>query len=251
MRSPGIESFVGPNRVPKNRFSQRQIGQFLKTFSDPTDPASARADLGIGRYLLPVGCRNLEQAVGRILDNLAPDEERTLQQNVGNLVSKTLQAHVHVCTAPPSLLRELREAIGREVEAVAEASLSRAHAAKIYMEQHAEDPAAAADLEGAFDEARPELAGLGRSLRREVCILAVPPGPEGERFRSLVSHALPEVPLAAAASKDDIVFYREHPDVILMDLPQLGPAAEEAYQHILTSEPFSPHSRTDIIAWQH
>src|SRR5262249_41481017 len=150
-----------------------QIGQFLKTFGDPTDKGNARADLGLGRYLLPAGCHNLEEAVARILDNLPPEEEHALRENVRGLISKTLQEHVHVCTAPPTLLRELREAIGREVEVVAEASLCRAHAAKMYMEQHAEHPAAAADLAGAFDEARPELAGLGRGLGREVCILAV------------------------------------------------------------------------------
>jgi hypothetical protein len=120
----------------------------------------------------------------------------------------------------------------------------------MYMEQHAEDPAAAADLAAAFDEARAELAGLGHGLGREVCILAVPPGPEGERFRSLVRHALPEVRFLAAASKDDIVFYREHSDVILNELPQMSQAAKKMYQQVLATEAFGPHSRSDIITWQ-
>src|SRR5262249_36018484 len=227
-----------------------QIAQFLRTFNDPTDSGSARADLGLGRYLLPAGSNTLEEAVARILENLPSDEEQALQENVKNLIRKTLQEHVHVCTAPPSLLRELREAIGRQVEVVAEASLSRAHAAKMYMEQHEEDPAAAADLAGAFDEARPELAGLGRGLGREVCILAVPLGPEGGRFRSLVSHPLPDGEFLAAASKDDIVFYREHPDVSVGELPQMSPAAMEVYRQALTSEAFGPHSRSDITVWQ-
>jgi hypothetical protein len=227
-----------------------KIAQFLKTFSALTDSESAESHLGLGRYLLPVGCRTLQESVARILANLPPEEEQALQENVRNLIRKTLQEHVHVCTAPASLLRELREAIGRHVEAVAEASLYRAHAAQVYMEQHAEDPAAAADLAAAFDEARAELAGLGRGLGREVCILAVPPGPEGERFRALVRHALPEVPFLAATSKDDIVFYREHSDVVLSELPQLSPAAKEMYHQVLATEAFGPHSRTDIIAWQ-
>jgi hypothetical protein len=227
-----------------------QVGQFVRTFNDPADSGSARADLGLGRYLLPAGSYTLEEAVARILENLPSDEEQALQENIRNLIRKTLQEHVHACTAAPSLLRELREAVGRQVEAVAEASLSRAHAAKMYMEQHEEDPAAAADLAGAFDEARPELAGLGRGLGRELCILAVPPGPEGERFRSLVRHALPDVQFLAAASKDDIVFYREHPEVTLSELPQMSPAAKEVYRQVLTSEPFGPHSRSDITVWQ-
>src|SRR5262249_8308312 len=95
----------------------------------------------------------------------------------------------------------------------------------------------------------PELAGSRQAARRELCILAVPPGPEGERFRALVRRALPETPMLAAASTDDIVFYREHAQVTLTDLPQMGPVAREVYQQVLATEPFSPHSRTDIVAW--
>ena len=91
-------------------------------------------------------------------------------------------------------------------------------------------------------------AGASRSSDGEICILAVPPGPEGESFRKLVDHALPDTRLEAAASTDDIVFYREQPDVLVTALPHLGPTARESYQQILT-EQFTPHSRVDISAW--
>jgi hypothetical protein len=55
--------------------------------------------------------------------------------------------------------------------------------------------------------------------------------------------------MRAAASTDDIIFYREQPHLCLTDLPQLGPSAREIYQHVLATEPYSPHSRTDITAW--
>jgi hypothetical protein len=79
--------------------------------------------------------------------------------------------------------------------------------------------------------------------------LAVPPGPEGERFRALVRHALPDVPMRAVTSTDDIIFYREQPHLCLTDLPQMGQTARELYQQVLATEQYSPHSRTDITAW--
>jgi serine/threonine protein kinase len=226
-----------------------RIGQFLKSFADSSTGEGVEVDLGLGRYLLPAGCRTLAEAVARLLDRLTPAEELALHQKVQALIRQTLQAHVHVCTAPVALFKDLKEAIDREVETLAEISLGRAHAAELYLEQHAEDPAVYADLTAAFDEAQPELAGSRQAGRQELCILAVPPGPEGERFRALVDRALPDTPMHAAASTSDIVFYREHVQVILTELPQLGPAAHAVYQQALTTEAFGVHSRHDIVAW--
>ncbi len=226
----------------------KRINQFLKTFgaAATNDP---RADLGLGRYLLPLGCRTLEEAVKRILDSLPPAEERTLHAGVWDLIRATFRDNVHVCTAPASVFRGLRERIDREVEKVAEDSLGRAHAAEVYLEQHTDDSDADDDLAGAFDEAQPELASLPSAGRQGFCILAVPPGSEGERFQALVRHALPDAPMRAAASTDDIVFYREQSLPCLTDLPQMGPTAREIYQQVLATEQYSPHSRTDITAW--
>ena len=226
----------------------KRVGQFLATFDALAAPGPC-VDLGLGRYLLPFGCCTLEDAVARVLDSLPPAEEEALQVNVWNLIRTTLQDHVHVCTAPPSLFRNLYEGINNAVAGVAEASLGRAHAAELYLERQTENSDADADLAGAFDEAQPELGGAQRGARREFSILAVPSGPEGERFRALVQHALPDVPMTAAASTDDIVFYRERSHFSLTDLPQMGALARTMYEQILASEPFGPHSRTDISAW--
>jgi serine/threonine protein kinase len=226
----------------------KRINQFLDTFGAAA-PNDRRADLGLGRYLLPFGCRTLEEAVKRILDSLPPAEESALHAAVWDLIRATLRDNVHVCTAPVSLFRELRERIDREVAKVAEDSLGRAHAAEIYLEQHTDDAEADADLAGAFAEAQPELACLPSAGRQGFCILAVPPGPEGERFRALVRHALPDVAMRATASTDDIIFYREQPHLWLTDLPHLGPTAREVYEQVLATEQYSPHSRSDITAW--
>jgi hypothetical protein len=226
-----------------------RVDQFLASFGDPAAGGAAAEDLGLGRYLLPAGCRTLGEAVERVVASLTPEEEQALHQKVHDLIGKTLQAHLHLCTAPPAQFKELKEAIDREVAAVAEASLGRAHAAGLYMEQHANDAAALADLAGAFAEAEAELGAARRDPREELAILAVPTDPEGERFRELVARALPETDLLAVPSTDDVVFYRERPNVRLTDLPQLGPAAREVYQQVLDSDQLSPHSRGDVAEW--
>jgi serine/threonine protein kinase len=226
------------------RCCHKRIGQLLDSFA-PVAAGAAEVDLGLGRYLLPLGCKTLDEAVRRILDSLPPEEEQALHGRVADLIRSTFRQHMHVCTAPVSLLRDLREQIDREIEKVAEDSLGRAHAAEVYLERQADPGDADADLQGAFAQAQPE---LGNTQRREFNILAVPPGLEGERFRALVKHALPDVPMHAAASTDDIVFYREQALASLDDLPQLGQAAREQYQEVVATSPFGPHSRSDI-AW--
>jgi hypothetical protein len=222
----------------------KRIGQFLKTFDDSND--APVVDLGLGQYLLPFGCRTLDQAVARIIECVPAAEETALHDDIWNLIHSTLKQNVHVCTAPTSLFRGLREQIDRKAQKVAEDSLGRAHAAKVYLERQAEQTDADADLATAFDQAKPELAH-GRDASQEFNILAVPPGPEGERFCGLVKHALPDVPLRTAASTDDIVFYREQSIAGLDELPQVGAAAREHYTHLLSTAQFGPHSRIDIV----
>jgi hypothetical protein len=94
------------------------------------------------------------------------------------------------------------------------------------------------------------LAGALASGHREIRILAVPPGPEGERFRTLARRALPETDLVPAASTADIVFYRERAHLDLTTLPQLGPAGQQAYRQFLADRQVTPHTRVDIGEWQ-
>jgi len=226
-----------------------RVSRFLKSIADPAAGKVEHADIGLGRYLLPAGARTLGDAVNSVLASLLPEEEEALHETVQALIGDTLRSHVHLCTAAPAVFQGLKEAIDREVAALAETSLGRAHAAELYVEQHAADAQVSDDLAGAFAEAQPELAGGARALRKELFLLAVPAGPEGERFRSLVRQALPETPMLEVASPDDIVFYREQQNVLLTELPQLGPAAREIYSQVLATDQFSPHSREDMAAW--
>ena len=207
--------------------------------------SKSHVDLGLGQYLLPPGCHTLDEGAAQVLERLTPEEIATLQDKVESLIAHHFQEHLHVCTASAQCFKDLQEAVYREVASFTESQLTRAHAAEIYLQQHAADPAVLADLAGAFDESVPQL--TGRSGEKEISILAVPPGPEGEYFRGLVQQALPGQEFVSAASTDDIVFYREQHNLSLGDLPQLGAAAQEAYQRYLTEDRLPPHARTDVI----
>ncbi|HXG12689.1 MAG TPA: tubulin-like doman-containing protein [Gemmataceae bacterium] len=224
-----------------------RIAQLLQAFADPARRRK-EVDLGLGRYLLPTGCRTLEEGAARILDSLAPQELQELNEQVQALIGAKFQAQVHICTAPANFFKDLEEGVHEVVAAFAEAQLGRSHAAELYLEQN-EDDAALADLAEAFDEAIPELAGTRLAPRDELCILAVPPGPEGDYFRGLVRRALPDREFLAAASTDDIIFYREHPNLALAALPHVGPAIQEAYRQAAAAKQFGHHSRYDIITW--
>jgi hypothetical protein len=226
-----------------------RINQFLQGFKDPHAPGQGDVDLGLGRYLLPNGCRTLSDAGAQMLAALSHEELLALEAQVQMQVGKALQDHIHLCTAPADFFKNLQERIYQEVAAFAEAQLTRAHAAEVYLEQNAEEDSVLGDLASAYDSAIPELTGSRETRHSEIRILAVPPGPEGERFRTLARRAMPETDLVPAASTDDVVFYREQPISDLTALPQLGPAGQKAYCEFLSDRQVSPYSRTDIEDW--
>jgi hypothetical protein len=227
---------------------RNRIAQFLKGFEDSPE-GKANVDLGLGQYLLPAGCRTLKEAVEQVLGHLTAEELEEINGRVEGLIGRALEAQVHVCTAPADFFKQLEEEVLRAVAAMAEAPLGRAHAVELYLAQHGQDDTAVAELAGAFHEAAPEQAGSRLDPADELNILAVPPGPEGEHFRSLVQEALADRTLVPASSTDDIVFYREVPRLALTTLPQMGQAAAAVYKQFLTGDPLTPHSRTDITSW--
>jgi hypothetical protein len=227
---------------------RNRIAHFLKEFEDPVG-AKANVDLGLGQYLLPAGCRTLAEAVEQILGCLTEEELEEINRRVQRLIGEAFQGQVHVCTAPADFFKNLEEDVLREVAAFAETPLGRAHAAEMYLAQRGRDEAAA-ELAGAFDEAAPELARARVTPEDELNMLAVPPGPEGEYFRSLVQKALPDEVLVPASSTDDIVFYREVLRLSPASLPQMGKAADVVYRQFRAGDPLTPHSRTDITDWK-
>ena len=72
----------------------------------------------------------------------------------------------------------------------------------------------------------------------------------GEAIRHIAEKALPAPPSSYFASADEVLLYREYTHVPLSALPQLGPLAEDAYKAAIDAQAASPHTRSDVPAWQ-
>ncbi len=57
---------------------------------------------------------------------------------------------------------------------------------------------------------------------------------------------LTDAEVSQATSDDDIILYRETPNLPLTELDQMGTAAQEAYRQMAATEHFTPHIRCDI-----
>jgi serine/threonine protein kinase len=195
-----------------------------------------------GRTLFPGGSANLAAAAEHVLRGVSAEQVAELDERIQAMIRQQFTALVHVCLSPTNLLRNLEVAMQEQAEALVNTCLSPVTAAELFFAEYAEEGAAEDAIAAAYEEAAPELVARGG----EVCLLAVPPGPAGERFRDLARRALPDVPLVAVTGGDDVLFYREVTRVAFTDLGQLGPIAREAYAQLTRREHFTPHSRTDI-----
>ncbi len=156
---------------------------------------------------------------------------------------------MHICLASQNLLKPLEQMMQQQAEAFAGSRLVGTSVVEMFLTQNPGEDQALRDISVGFDEAAPELAGAQAGKETEIRVLALPPGPAAEQFRSLVQRALPGVPLTYTESPDDVVFYREVPQFRLADLKVLGPAGQEAYRQMDKTEAFPPHARTDVTDW--
>ena len=199
-----------------------------------------------GRLVLPAGCKDLSQAVDDFLARLEPDVLLELDERIQAVIRRDFVALVHVCLASANLLRNVEAAVTAAAEAFAGELLGATNAAELFLEQYTDEETAKDETAVGYNEAHPELAPGKISAASEICVLATPPGPAGDRFRDLTQSALPDVEFTPAASEDDILFYREVSHLPLAELEQLGPAGQDAYRQMSAAEDFTPHTRSDV-----
>jgi serine/threonine protein kinase len=226
-------------------FCRTRLGDLLHAFTESAEGSRAENLSVPGRHLLPDGCRSLDEAIEQTLARMTANDLQSLDEKVQAMIQQQFTALVHVCMTSGNLLRSLEGAMLHEAEPFAKQRLRETNLVAMYLESYPREEEALRDLASAFAAAAPRLAGRGRSVSGEVQILAVPPAPDEQHLRELARKALPDAQLAPAASADDIVFYREVAGLALTDLEQLGPAGQQAYRQMTTSETFTPHSRTD------
>jgi hypothetical protein len=204
-----------------------------------------------GRYFLPAGCQSLRDAVDRILAEVSPAELQELDQKVQAMIKQQFNTLAHVCLTSGNLLNNLEVAMQQLVEGFLAPRLAGVNVVDMFLAQFPSGGDQALDaLVRAYDTAAPALAVPVPSDHARIEILATPPGPQREQFCDLARRAVSETALTLVDSADDVVFYREQPQLPLASLDQLGPKGREAYEQMPSMEHCSPHTRTDVAEWR-
>jgi hypothetical protein len=199
------------------------------------------------RHLFPAGCNKLNEAITHFAGPLTQEDCLHFDQHVQALIQQQFRALIHICMTPANLLKNVQAAMEDEVARSVEARLGPTDTAALFLEHFNTDAEGVDALLTAFDEAAPDLAGVkSGQTGKELCVFAVPPGESGDRIKALARQAMPDVPWTFAISLDDIIVYREAPQLPISELAQLGPLPQEAYRQMTAIEHFTPHTRTDI-----
>ncbi|MFO0849501.1 MAG: tubulin-like doman-containing protein [Gemmataceae bacterium] len=198
-------------------------------------------DPGPATLLLPAGCETVEEAADQFLTALTPDDFLEFDQAVQQEVKRRFRGVASVCQKP-ARVPDFLALLTAEARAYLTDRLETTDpAAALYRHRGAD---AGQVLRAGYEAAGPDLDGVaGRPA--EVAVLAVPPGPAGDRVAALAAAACPGVSFTPARSSDDILIVRECPRVPLTALPQLGDDAREAYLAQQATD-FPPHARADV-----
>ena len=177
---------------------------------------------GTGKLILPDGCKDLDEAADQFLAGLAPEDLLAFEQALQKEVSRKFKGLGGVCLKPVEKGGRFRDLLLTRSREFLDGKLDHSDPATMFFRYRTADNSAEPLIAEAFDEATPELTTRNGSQPDENIILAVPPGPSGDRFRELAGTVLPDAQLIVAPLPDDICFYREFPRLDLADLPQLG-----------------------------
>ncbi len=214
-------------------------------------PAGASSRQGsIGGRLFGSGCKSLSEAVEQFLGARTAEDLLELDGKMEETLKEHFTALVQVCLSTANNLKNVETAMLETAHAFAASKLPPTSVAELFLEQHPDQEEAEGEVSALYDEASPELTpnlAAHRSLAPgELCVLATPPGPASERFRTIAQKALGEKEVNHAVSRDDILVYRERTNLALTDLEQMGPLGQNAYQQMSATENFTPHSRIDV-----
>jgi hypothetical protein len=215
-----------------------QLAARLDAGAPPETPAGT---------LLPHGCQNIEEAVELYLQPVDTEALRDLDRRMQAMVEQQFSALVHVCLTSSDMMINLEAAMLQLARKYMQQRLGEADVIEMFLSRIRDADHARKHLSRAFAEAESTLEAPD-SPPDAVELLAVPVGPNTEKFLQLVEYSLPQPGLAVTASPDDVVFYREQVTVPLRCLPHVGPAGRQPYEH-MQNQQFPPHARTDIRQW--
>jgi serine/threonine protein kinase len=226
-------------------YCRARLGELLSLLAESADDQSQQTTLAAGRYLLTDGCSTLDEAVKKLEGTVVPLDLVELDGQIQSVLRRQFKALVHVCMTSANILKSLAPAMQKEARSYLQGRLGATSVAELFLKRAGDTPEK--DLDSAFEEAAPEV--IASSTVSERIFLAVPQGEAEAQVREVAAKSADGVPWIATKSTDEIVVYREQTLRCLADLKQLGPLGLEAYQKLIATEHFTPHSRNDIVEW--
>ena len=202
------------------------------------------------KYLFPEEWGNLQQAVTSISATLTDEDLLQLDTRLQKMIRSSPAFHslVTVCISSKNMTKDLARALRVVAVEFMEERLDTGDLPGLLLSRSGEkQEAATEELMACYEEAVPEPAASGRGTPPwERIVIGVPPGDAGNTLRDLVRNRLADSDLVLAGSENDLLIYREWVGLRLVEVDPLGPAGREAYDCLLSTEHFTPHSRGDV-----
>jgi serine/threonine protein kinase len=238
-------------------FCRIRLTELLRMVDEAGTSTSLTTKPHCGQHIFPVVGMDLRSAVDEFLGKVRPEDLRELDGRIEAMLKEKFGALVYVCLAAGSLLTEVHRAMLEVTRAFVLERIGILNVAELFLQQCPDEEEALSALSGYFERAAPAplwapTNGSGvRSIKgrgAQLCVLATPPGEEGDRLHELARAVLPDVPMQGLAgdAPESVVLYREITNLPLADLELLGPAGQEQYLQMNSAAHFTAHARMDI-----
>ena len=209
--------------------------------------ADIPADPPVPGEMLPPGCPSTEEAAQTFLRSLGDEDLQNLDERAQSGLERVFgglyQACLNSADGHEGVLRVLRE----EARGYLNGRLGEVDLAAMFTQHYGRGTTGAVIARG-FEAAAPTLIVGGPWAQTAIGIFGLPAGEGGEPIRQAAAHLLNDQVLFAEVP-DEVVLYRELPDVPLVAVPQLGPSWAAAYRAAPELQQVTPHSRLDVTQW--
>ncbi|MBX7102656.1 MAG: protein kinase [Gemmataceae bacterium] len=200
---------------------------------------------GPGRFLLPEGASDLDEAAERSVSALSNEQWIMFDARIQAAVTDRFHSLVNFCLTAGPRAEHLAELLVKEGQAFFLVRLPQNQAAELLVQSMEPDELTSV-LAEAMQECHPALAGPKAAVESIVTIVAAPDSEAGRAVQRAAAVAAADLAYATCTAASDVVIYRELRHIDLADLPHMGPVGQEAYQQALSEGTAVPHSRLDV-----
>ncbi len=202
------------------------------------------------RDLLPIGCESSKETAKRFISTLTDHDLLQIEHRVQAAIEAESGGVYQTCINSSAGVGGLLKHLQQETREYLDARLGEVDLAGMFASRFPTPSAATHAMTSAYQEATPRLVDPGPWSKKEIAVIACPPGASGDPLRDLAAHALPpDEPVQTTDLADEVAFYREYPAVPLTALPHLGTAWEASYKAFQDVAQCTPHSRCDVMKW--